>query len=89
MDDTSQPIKRNCQNLTPDERAQQNRKRNKKHARNTRLRKKAYVEELKRTFLELVAEREKSALQVLRKAQREREERTVRYNVLKEFCRLR
>ena len=89
MDDTSQPIKRNRQNLTPDERAQQNRERNKKHARNTRLCKKAYVEELKRTLLELVAERDESALQVLRKAQREREERTVRYNVLKEFFRLR
>jgi hypothetical protein len=34
------------QYLTPDERARQNRDRNREHARNTRLHKKAYVEEL-------------------------------------------
>jgi len=37
-------------NMSADERARQNRDRNREHARNTRLRKKAYVEELKKTL---------------------------------------
>ncbi|CAM9703175.1 unnamed protein product, partial [Phaeothamnion confervicola] len=39
--------------LTKEERAKQNRDRNREHARNTRLRKKAYVEELKKQVEEL------------------------------------
>jgi len=88
IDDASQPIKRNRKNLTPKERAQQNRERNKKHAQKTRLRQKAYVEELKRTLLELVAQRDESTSKAQRKAQRAEREREVRFNVLKEFFRL-
>uniref|UniRef100_A0A6U4DIE7 BZIP domain-containing protein n=1 Tax=Phaeomonas parva TaxID=124430 RepID=A0A6U4DIE7_9STRA len=44
--------RRRRQNLTPSERAQLNRDRNREHARNTRLRKKAFVEELQRVLRE-------------------------------------
>jgi hypothetical protein len=77
------------QNLTPDERARQNRDRNREHARNTRLRKKAYVEELKRTLTELVAQRDKADLEKRQSAQRELEQREVRFRVIEEFLKLR
>mmetsp|Transcript_15058 Transcript_15058/g.21313 ORF Transcript_15058/g.21313 Transcript_15058/m.21313 type:complete len:755 (-) Transcript_15058:326-2590(-) len=77
------------QNLTPDERARQNRDRNREHARNTRLRKKAYVEELKRTLTELVAQRDAAELEKRHNAQRELEQREVRYRVMEEFLKLR
>ena len=44
--------------LTADEKAQVNRDRNREHARNTRLRKKAYLEKLKATVDELCRERD-------------------------------
>jgi PAS domain S-box-containing protein len=44
--------------LTPEERAKSNRDRNREHARNTRLRKKAYLEKLKSTVDELCRERD-------------------------------
>lgn len=77
------------QNLTPDERARQNRDRNREHARNTRLRKKAYVEELKRTLTELVTQRDASDAEKRQSAQREAEQREVRFRVLEEFLKLR
>lgn len=77
------------QNLSPDERARQNRDRNREHARNTRLRKKAYVEELKRTLTELVAQRDASELEKRQAAQRELEQREVRFRVIEEFLKLR
>lgn len=77
------------QNLTADERARQNRDRNREHARNTRLRKKAYVEELKRTLTELVAQRDKADLEKRQSAQREVEQREVRFRVIEEFLKLR
>ena len=77
------------QNLTPDERARQNRDRNREHARNTRLRKKAYVEELKRTLTELVAQRDAVDLEKRQTAQREAEQREVRFRVMEEFLKLR
>lgn len=77
------------QNLTPDERARQNRDRNREHARNTRLRKKAYVEELKRTLTELVSQRDAADLDKRRAAQRELEQREVRFRVMEEFLKLR
>jgi hypothetical protein len=77
------------QNLTPDERARQNRDRNREHARNTRLRKKAYVEELKRTLTELVAQRDAADLEKRQAAQRELEQREVRFRVIEEFLKLR
>jgi len=77
------------QNITADERARQNRDRNREHARNTRLRKKAYVEELKRSLAELVSQRDASELQKRQAAQREAEQREVRFRVIKEFLKLR
>lgn len=77
------------QNLTPDERARQNRDRNREHARNTRLRKKAYVEELKRTLTALVSQRDSAELEKRHSAQRELEQREVRFRVVEEFLKLR
>ncbi|CAJ1959085.1 unnamed protein product [Cylindrotheca closterium] len=77
------------QNLTPDERARQNRDRNREHARNTRLRKKAYVEELKRTLTALVAQRDAAELEKRHTVQREMEQREVRFRVIEEFLKLR
>jgi hypothetical protein len=76
-------------NLTQEERAKQNRDRNREHARNTRLRKKAYVEELKRTLTELVAQRDSSEVEKRHEAQRNREQREVRFRVMEEFLKLR
>eukprot|EP00561_Arcocellulus_cornucervis_P012188 CAMPEP_0185799938 /NCGR_PEP_ID=MMETSP1322-20130828/602_1 /TAXON_ID=265543 /ORGANISM="Minutocellus polymorphus, Strain RCC2270" /LENGTH=790 /DNA_ID=CAMNT_0028495545 /DNA_START=404 /DNA_END=2776 /DNA_ORIENTATION=- len=76
-------------NLTPDERARQNRDRNREHARNTRLRKKAYVEELKKTLTELVAQRDAAELERRHEAQRDLEVREVRFRVMEEFLKLR
>jgi len=45
-------------NMTPEEKAKANRDRNREHARNTRLRKKAYLEKLKTTVDELCRERD-------------------------------
>ena len=75
--------------LTQEERAKQNRDRNREHARNTRLRKKAYVEELKRTLTELVAQRDAADLEKRHEAQRNREQREVRFRVMEEFLKLR
>jgi len=75
--------------LTADERARQNRDRNREHARNTRLRKKAYVEELKRTLTELVTTRDTAELERRHEKQRELEVREVRYRVMEEFLKLR
>lgn len=76
-------------NLTPDERARQNRDRNREHARNTRLRKKAYVEELKATLSALVTQRDAADLERRHASQRELEQREVRFRVLEEFLKLR
>jgi hypothetical protein len=75
--------------LTADERARQNRDRNREHARNTRLRKKAYVEELKRTLTELVSQRDATELEKRLEKQRDIEVREVRYRVMEEFLKLR
>lgn len=48
----------NTADLTPEEKAKANRDRNREHARNTRLRKKAYLEKLKSTVDELCRERD-------------------------------
>jgi len=76
-------------NLTEEERAQQSRDRNRRHARNTRLRKKAYVEELKQTLVELVNERDQALATREHEKQRELETREVRFRVLEEFLKLR
>lgn len=75
--------------LTADERARQNRDRNREHARNTRLRKKAYVEELKRTLTELVSQRDAADVEKRHEKQRDLEVREVRYRVMEEFLKLR
>jgi hypothetical protein len=75
--------------LTQEERAKQNRDRNREHARNTRLRKKAYVEELKRTLTEIVTQRDSADSERAHAAQREREQREVRFRVMEEFLKLR
>jgi hypothetical protein len=80
---------RKRQNLSADERARQNRDRNREHARNTRIRKKYYVEELKRTLTELVAQRDRADLIKKQSAQREVEQREVRFRVIEEFLKLR
>ena len=77
------------QNLTTEERARQNRDRNREHARNTRLRKKAYVEELKRTLTALVSQRDNAEVEKRHSAQRELEQREVRFRVIEEFLKLR
>jgi hypothetical protein len=90
LDDSKNGCNRNRrQNLSPDERARQNRDRNREHARNTRLRKKAYVEELKRTLTELVSQRDAADFEKRQSAQRELEQREVRFRVIEEFLKLR
>jgi hypothetical protein len=75
--------------LSADERARQNRDRNREHARNTRLRKKAYVEELKHTLSELVTQRDLTETEKRQSIQRESEQREVRFRVMEEFLKLR
>lgn len=75
--------------LSPEEKAKFSRDRNRLHARNTRIRKKAYVDELKRTLDVLVQERDGAAEAKIRKVNVEREERSVRFSVLEEFLRMR
>jgi hypothetical protein len=90
--DTNAPVKNNGSSsapLTEAQRAQQSRDRNRKHARNTRLRKKAYVEELKQTLHELVAQRDRSEVVQEQNRQRELEQREVRFRVMEEFLNLR
>jgi len=89
VEDETPAAKRRRLNLNPEERAKQNRDRNREHARNTRLRKKAYVEELKRTLTELVAQRDASDLERRRNSQRELEQREVRFRVMEELLKLR
>jgi len=75
--------------LSADERANLNRDRNREHARNTRLRKKAYVEELKKTLTDLVTQRDASELEKRHEKQRDLEVREVRFRVMEEFLKLR
>jgi hypothetical protein len=75
--------------MTADDRAKQNRDRNREHARNTRLRKKAYVDELKRTLIEIVNERDASETLKKQRMQHELEQREVRFRVSEEFLKLR
>lgn len=75
--------------LTTEDRAKQARDRNREHARNTRLRKKAYVEELKRTLTELVLQRDAAETEKRNEVQRDIETREVRFKVMNEFLRLR
>jgi hypothetical protein len=71
--------------LTVEDRAKQNRDRNREHARNTRLRKKAYVDELKKTLTEIVSQRDSLELEKIQNT----ELRNVRFSVIQEFLKLR
>jgi len=88
--DSTKDNKRQRQNLTPQESAKQKaRNRNREHARNTRLRKKAYVEELKKTLTQLVAQNDIEETQKGQDAQRLLDQREVRFMVIEEFLKLR
>eukprot|EP00904_Undaria_pinnatifida_P002001 jgi/Undpi1/11801/HiC_scaffold_4.g01500.m1 len=71
--------------LSKEERAKQNRDRNREHARNTRLRKKAFVEELKKQVEELVATREREERQRRAECRRDAALRDIRLQVLLTF----
>ena len=75
--------------LTPEERAQQNRDRNREHARNTRLRKKAYMNKLKDLVSQLRGEKEKEDEE--RKVWKERfqKQAEVRQSVVSSFLNMR
>lgn len=75
-------------NLTASQRAKLLRDRNRDHARNTRMRKKAYVEELKTTLVELITRRDLAALDRERDAKVKQEQREVRFRVLEEYLKL-
>eukprot|EP00586_Coscinodiscus_wailesii_P003100 CAMPEP_0172491452 /NCGR_PEP_ID=MMETSP1066-20121228/22294_1 /TAXON_ID=671091 /ORGANISM="Coscinodiscus wailesii, Strain CCMP2513" /LENGTH=619 /DNA_ID=CAMNT_0013260513 /DNA_START=140 /DNA_END=1999 /DNA_ORIENTATION=- len=83
------PIKRRRRNLAPDERARLSRDRNREHARNTRLRKKAYLEELQRTIVALAARRDAVDRDAREKKRVDLEQREVRFRVIEEFLNLR
>jgi hypothetical protein len=75
--------------LSAEEKAKQSRDRNRQHARNTRVRKKAYVEELKRTLNTLVEERDMLVHQKRIEQQGTFEQRDVRFRVVEDFLNLR
>lgn len=71
--------------LTPEERAKQNRDRNREHARSTRLRKKAYVQKLKELVEGLHAERTEEVRQRRVAIQHLAEMQNVRRGVVRTF----
>lgn len=73
--------------LTPEERARQNRDRNREHARSTRLRKKAYVQKLKELVEGLHAERTEEVRQRRVAIQHLAETQNVRRAVVRSFLR--
>ena len=73
--------------LTPEERAKQNRDRNREHARSTRLRKKAYVQKLKELVEGLHAERTEEVRQRRVAIQHLAEMQNVRRGVVRSFLR--
>ncbi|KAG5191468.1 hypothetical protein JKP88DRAFT_204837 [Tribonema minus] len=68
--------------MSMDEKAEASRDRNRKHARNTRLRKKAYIEELERTVQQLTAERDAAAAAKAAEGARAAQLQSVRFSVL-------
>lgn len=87
---TSGSMKRGSksEDMTPEERAKQNRDRNREHARSTRLRKKAYVGKLKELVEGLHAERSEEVRRRRVAIQQLAEVQKVRREVVKEFLRL-
>ncbi|CAM9876989.1 unnamed protein product [Chrysoparadoxa australica] len=74
---------------TAHEKAQANRDRNREHARNTRMRKKAYLEGLKKTVEELIAEKQQRDLSSRAVASNRNEQENIRKQVLSTFFNLR
>lgn len=83
----SQQQRRAEANLTPEQKARQNRDRNREHARSTRLRKKAYVQKLKELVEGLHAERTEEVRQRRVAIQHLAEMQNVRRNVVHSFLR--
>ena len=77
--------RRDRKDLTPTERAKQNRDRNREHARSTRLRKKAYVQKLKELVEGLHAERTEEVRQRRVAIQHLAEMQNVRRAVIRNF----
>jgi len=75
--------------LSGEEKVKQSRDRNRQHARNTRVRKKAYVEELKRTLNTLAEERDVVLQQKRLEQQGIMDQRDVRFRVVEDFLNLR
>lgn len=75
--------------MTDEDRAKQCRDRNRQHARNTRLRKKAYVEELKNQLRDMVDARDLAALEDAQKTKIAEQQREVRFQVMQDFLQLR
>jgi ribosome-binding protein aMBF1 (putative translation factor) len=75
-------------NLTADEKAKQNRDRNREHARTTRLRKKAYVQKLKELVEGLHAERTEEVRKRRVAMQHLADKQNVRRAVVRSFLRL-
>ena len=88
LEKESAVIKVDEASLSADERTRRNRQ-SRERLRNSRLRKKAYVQELKRTLTELVSARDVAEVEKRYAKQRELEEREIRYRVMEEFLKLR
>jgi len=77
------------QGMTAEEKAAACRERNREHARKTRLRKKAYVDELKRNLNELVEQRDATQAKEEHNAKIMEQNRDVRFQVMQDFLNLR
>lgn len=86
---TTSTTKKKTSEMTPAEKAKMCRDRNREHARKTRLRKKAYVEELKRNLNELVEARDAKLAQEEHASKLEQQNRDVRFQVMEDFMHLR
>ena len=75
--------------MTPAEKAKACRERNREHARKTRLRKKAYVDELKKNLNDLIEERDTALALEEQKAKILEQNRDVRFQVMQDFLNLR
>lgn len=75
--------------LTSEEKAQACRNRNRQHARNTRLRKKAYVDELKASLTKMVEERDRAEEARKEAESKKEQQRLARKEILQEFLKCR
>jgi hypothetical protein len=77
------------QGVDPVEKAKACRERNREHARKTRIRKKAYVDELKQALNDMVEERDAKKAMEEQKATIVEQNRDVRFQVMQDFMNLR